>query len=165
LHAQCVAEREFVKGLAPDWYSSNVEIGELIASRTQRVADVVSDGAYLGIDESTISKKPKDSKIVRAGADRIPAAVLAGHQPGAYVVSEWRLLSGRAHGFHWPAKYANDARHCENDRFVTYDVSIPLDRFLGSIRVAMIAARVAMDRYAVLADIEPTDARKPWELT
>jgi hypothetical protein len=38
---------------------------------------------------------------------------------------------------------------------------VSLDRFLGSVRVAMIAARVAMDPYALLANIEPTDAPKP----
>jgi hypothetical protein len=163
--AQCVAERDFVQGVAPDWYTSNVMTNELIASRRQRVSDVAADGERLGIEESAIAKKPKDSTIVRAGADRIPTTVLAGHQPGPYVVSEWRLLSGRAHGFHWPAKYAGDARPSDDDRFVTYDVAIPLDRLMGSVRVAMVSARVALDRYAVLADIEPTDAPKPWQLT
>lgn len=163
--AQCVAERDFIQGVAPDWHGSNTMIGALTEHVRQRVDRVTADGERIGVDAETIAKKPKDSKIVRAGGERIPATVLGGHQPGPYIVSEWRLLSAGAHGFHWPAKYANEPRRGEHGHYVVLDATIPAERFLGSVRAAMVAARVATDRFAAFAGTAPAEElRKPWEL-
>ncbi len=163
--AQCLAEREHVENIAPGFRVQNgPTLGPFIESRKKRVTDVMSDGVALGYDETQVKAKPKDSKMVRAGGDRIPAEYLPGGDPGAHVLSEWRLLSARAHGFQWPIKYGADEQpHAADPRFVTMDIAVSLDRILGSIRIALIAARVALDRYAALAGLDSLDdVPAPW---
>lgn len=163
---QCAAELEHIEQLAPGWRTSDVALGPAIARRTSRRDRVLADGQRLGLDAATIRRKPKDQRIVRDGGDRIPPDLLPGNAPGAYVLSEWRLLSSRAHGFHWAVKLASTGQPDPDDaRFATYDATIPIDRFLGSIRVAMIAVRVAIDRFALLAGLDPPNITKPWVLS
>jgi hypothetical protein len=80
---------------------------QFIASRKHRESGVIADGQRLGIEVSTVKAKPKDARIVRDGGSRIPAALLSGRPSGAYVLSEWRFLSGWSHGFQWPVKYTS----------------------------------------------------------
>ncbi|MBA0047729.1 hypothetical protein [Mycobacteroides sp. LB1] len=162
---QCKRELEFAAGLSPDWYGANRDLDPWLIRLKERAEEVVTDGDRLNIGRSTIEKKTSDTEIVRLGGERIPAIALPGHQPSPHLLSEWRLLSGRAHGFHWSARYAVEERPGSDERFVVYDSAIPADRFLGSVRVAMVATRTAMDRYAAAAGIGPIDLRKPWELS
>ncbi len=162
--AQCDADREHAEDLAPGFRPPGAPpLGPFIESRKDRVTRVLEDGRILGFDEKTIKAKPRDKSIVKAGGDRIPASYLPGGDPGAHVLSEWRLLSARAHGFQWPIRYSSEEQPHPNDpRFVTLDVAVSLDRLLGSIRVALIAVRIALDRYAYLARLEPLDVPAPW---
>ncbi|AMT71965.1 hypothetical protein [Mycobacteroides immunogenum] len=164
-HGQCKAEREFCQNLPSTWFVPNERppLGDHYVNLTRRMEGVLADGERQGIDKSEVIKKPKDSKIVRDAADRIPSGFLNA-EPGAHVLSEWRLLSGRAHGFHWPVRYAVEGRFDAETQRLIYPAKIPVGRFLGSIRIAMVTARVAMDRFAFFAGIDPPDLRKPWEL-
>lgn len=165
-YAQCNSELEFTRGITPDWWSGTTpKTGPMITHAQKRVDGVIAEADHFGIDKAVVKKKPKDSAIVRLGADRIPPSVLDGRQPSSLVVGEWRLLSGRAHGFHWPVMYGNGkARKGDDDRFMVMDSTIPPLRFMGIVRTAMSVARIALDRYAALAGFDEVDVRKPWEL-
>ncbi|WP_433629132.1 hypothetical protein [Nocardia sp. CA-120079] len=162
-YAQAEAESLHVRDIAPGWRQpGETGIGAFIDSRAERRQRVVADGEQLGFSEKQIKSKPKDQDIVRRGGDRLPDGWLFDNSPGAYVISEWRLLSGRAHGFQWPIKLgsipiANSAR----PDFETYDVAWSLDRALGSVRVALRVARYAMDRWAFLAGMPPCSDQMP----
>lgn len=163
--AQCLAEREHVENIAPGFLvQGGPPVGPFVESRRQRVAKVIEDGAALGFGEAMVKAKPKDKTMVKLGGDRIPPDLLPGGDPGAHVLSEWRLLSARAHGFQWPIKYGADEQpHADDPRFVTMNVAVSPDRILGSIRIALIAGRVALDRYAELAGLDPLDdVPAPW---
>lgn len=162
--AQCLADREHVEDVAPGFRVQGAPpLGAFIASRRKRIEDVFEDGAKLGFDEAAVKRKPKDKTMVKLGGDRIPEAYLPGGDPGAHTLSEWRLLSARAHGFQWPIRYGSDEQPNPDDpRFVTLNIALSPDRMLGSIRVALIAARVALDRYAALAGLDALDVLAPW---
>ena len=160
--AQCRAELNFVKG-----YPSRGDrpaADHFTKMRKMRETGVLADGVRLGIDEKVVKAKPPDGEIVGAGAARIPDSLLGGRPSAATVLSEWRLLSGWAHGFLWQVRYTSDPEpRAEGQRFETFKIAMSLDRYLGSIRIAFTAVRVAMDRFALLAGIEPPPLPAPWD--
>lgn len=128
-YAQTSAEALHVRDAPPGFRGPSVEgITELIASRNARPKKVTQDGASLDLDVAAIPRKPADQKIIRHGGDRIPPGWLPGDDPGAYVLAQWRILSGRAHGFSWPVKYAADSVATVDDpSFVTFNIGLSLD--------------------------------------
>jgi hypothetical protein len=162
---QCLAERTHIEGIPPEWRSEYLT-DQFIETRRLREDAVLADAQWLGIAESAVKNKPRDSVIVRGGADRIPDAALAGRPSGPYVLAEWRLLSGWAHGFLWPVRYTSPPDPpVRGQRFESYKVAMSLDRYLGSVKVGFVAARVAMDRYAALGGIESVPLAQPWDMT
>jgi hypothetical protein len=160
--AQCLAEHVYVDGYPSD--NDKSVIDEFTATRKKRENGVIADGKRLGIEESAVKAKPRDGDIVRDGAARIPDSLLGGRPSAATVLSEWRLLSGWAHGFLWPVRYTSRREQREEDeRFETYKIAMTLDRYLGSIRIAFTTVRVAIDRFAPLAGINPPPLPAPWD--
>ncbi|MBF9326024.1 hypothetical protein [Mycobacteroides chelonae] len=162
-YAQCKAELTYTEDAALNSPSSSSGKAAIVRQLEDRRDVAAADADRLGVNEP-IKNKERDSEIVRVGADRIPSAFLGESQTGYLVVAEWRLLSGLAHGFHWPARHASPPRPSEDSRYYVVDTALPPRRLLDSVRVAMIAARIAMDRYAEFAGFREVDVRKPWEL-
>jgi hypothetical protein len=162
---QCLAERTHVEGIPREWRSEYLT-DQFVETRRLREDAVLADAQRLGIAESVVKNKPPDYVIVREGAGHIPDAALAGRPSAPYVLAEWRLLSGWAHGFLWPVRYTSPpGPPVEGQRFESYKVAMSLDRYLGSVKVGFVAARVAMDRYAALGAIESVPLAQPWDMT
>jgi len=155
-------------GENPDVTSIGVESKEDVFDLELRNASgsLIKSRQHLGIAESAVKNKPPDYVIVREGSGHIPDAALAGRLSAAYVLAEWRFLSGWAHGFLWPVRYTSPpGPPVEGQRFESYKVTMSLDRYLGSVKVGFVAARVAMDRYAALGGIESVPLAQPWDMT
>jgi len=68
--------------------------------------------------------------------------------PDEHIVSEWRLLSGRAHGLIWPLHYLPDPPPESSDpRFVTAPIAMWFGRMLGSVHNALVMVNCAVDYY------------------
>lgn len=162
-YAQVSAEALHVRDAPPGFRGApNDDYAEFVTNRNSRPQRVIDDGARLGLDVNLIPKKPADQKIVRRGGDRIPTDWLPGDDSGAFILAQWRILSGRAHGFSWPIKYASDSVALpDNPSFISMDIGLTLDQGLGQIRTALMATRCAMDRWAQLAGV-PKFEGAPW---
>ncbi|MGW5514191.1 hypothetical protein [Nocardia africana] len=161
-YTQAEAESLHVRDIAPSWRHPDAKgIGAFMESRERRKQGIIEDGARLGFTEKEIKHKPKDQDIVRGGASRLPVGWL-GDNPGASVISEWRLLSGRAHGFQWSIKYSSEpVGDGDREGFATYDLGWSLDRALGSVRVALRVLRFGLDRWAELAGLPRVSLQTP----
>lgn len=157
-YAQAEAESLHVRDARPDWRGSGSGMGDFINSRNQRGQQILANAEAIGLDPQKVKAKPKDQNIIRQGGARVTPGTLPTNDPGAYVLAEWRILSGLAHGFHWPIKYASPGTpNPDDERFTTYTVDLSLDLALGKVRTALIVTRAAMDRWAALAGIAPVD--------
>ncbi|RIT61604.1 hypothetical protein [Mycobacteroides abscessus] len=161
--SQCKSELTYIRDAVHNSSSPQATKDAIVNTLNARRDGVIADAERLGVNDQIKDKGP-DSDIVRLGADHIPSTVLGGCQTGFMVVAEWRLLSGLAHGLHWPARHATEPQPTNDDRYLAVEVAFPARRLLYSLQIAMTATRIAMDRYAALAAVGVVTARKPWEL-
>ena len=158
-YAQAEAESLHVRDARPHWRGSGSVMGDFINSRNQRGQQILANAEAIGLEHLRRSRRsPEDQNIIRQGGARVTPGTLPTNDPGAYVLAEWRILRGLAHGFIWPIKYASPGTPDPDDeRFTTYTVDLSLDLALGKVRTALIVTRAAMDRWAALAGIDPVD--------
>lgn len=132
-------ELNFVKGVPVDW--NGVNAGPTLArkqhwqlSREQKLQRVLDNGTNLGYTEKQVKKRPEDSLMVEEGAKRLPPNTF--HcPPDEHMLSDWRLLSGRAHGLVWPLRY------------IPEPPKLSLDRLLGHVHNALTLLNCAVDYY------------------
>ena len=107
-------------------------------------------GTKLGYNENQLRAFPRDWQMVEDGAKRLPPNTF--HCPAdEHILTEWRLLSGRAHGHIWPVHYS-DSKPVQSDdpRFVTAPIAMSLDRMLGSVHNALTMVNCAVDHFVDL---------------
>ena len=145
----------FVKGVPVDW--NGVNAGPTLAgkqqwqlSREQKLQRVLDNGTNLGFTENQVKAKPEDWRMVEEGAKRLPPNTFR-CPADAHIMSEWRLLSGRAHGLVWPLHYVPEPpTRVADPRFVTAPVAMSLDRMLGHVHNALTMVNCAVDHFADL---------------
>ncbi len=148
-------ELNFVKGVPVDWNGVGagptvVEKQQKQLSREQKLQRVIDNGTALGLSERDVKDKPNDTTMVEEGAKRLPPGTFQ-CPPEEHILTEWRLLSGRAHGLIWPVHYSDNAPvQAADPRFVTAPVAMSLDRMLGSAHNALVMVNCAVDHFADL---------------
>jgi hypothetical protein len=147
-------ELKFVEGMPVNWTRNKGPSAavkqSLTSTRQQKTQRVLENGSSLGFTENVLRAHPKDWQMVEDGAKRLPPSTF--HcPPEEHILTEWRLLSGRAHGNIWPVHYSDTPPVKSSDpRFVTASVAMSLDRMLGSAHTALTMVNCAVDCFGDL---------------
>ncbi|WBP94906.1 hypothetical protein O6072_02630 [Mycolicibacterium neoaurum] len=149
------AELTFVRGVPENWNGPAAgptaeQKLDRVRSREKKLQRVVDNAIRLGFSEREVRDKPTDTMMVEESAKRLP--------PGSFhcaadehLLTEWRLLSGRAHGLIWPIHYSDATVVRSSDaRFITAPIAMSLDRMLGSVHNAITLINCAVDHYSEL---------------
>jgi hypothetical protein len=148
-------EPDFVKGVPVGWNGPTAgptaaEKQQRILSREQKLQRILDNAANLGYPENLVKAKPEDWRMVEEGAERLPPNTFQ-FPADEHILSEWRLLSGRAHGLIWPLHYVPEPpTQAADPPFVTAPIAMSLDRFLGCVFNALAMLNCAVDYYSDL---------------
>ncbi|GCE37973.1 hypothetical protein Rhow_000857 [Rhodococcus wratislaviensis] len=115
-----------------------------IESRIAKKQRLLANGVTLGFEDSQVKQKESDFNMVTYAKSRLP-------NHGSDLTSEWRLLSGRAHGLNWPTTFGESKPDDTDPRFVVRPIGLTLDRILGSVFIATTVTKAALETYAGLA--------------
>lgn len=123
-----------------------------VARRRLKKSDLIQNGFDLGYEEKDIKQFAGDYRIVEAVSKSMPIGAEHRYDVPTRLLSEWRLLSGRAHGLPWPTIFA-DSQPSKDSRFAVRPITLPLDRILVSIHLALSVVGRALDQFAELAGV------------
>ena len=111
----------------------------------------LDNGLHLGFTEQRVKDKPSDTIMVEEGAKRLPPGTFqcSAHE---HILTEWRLLSGRAHGYIWPMHYSDvpPVQSKKDPRFIEVPIAMSLDRMLGHVHNATTKINCAVDHFTDL---------------
>lgn len=128
------------------------EAAAYVAARKSKKEALVQNGIDLGYLRKEITERAHESKIVDAVSRTMPTGDEHRYYGATQLISEWRLLSGRAHGLPWPTTFS-DSQPTEDPRFEVRTTTLSLNRILVSIHLALSVVGRALDTFAELAGV------------
>lgn len=127
------------------------EIDSVRGATRHRKDYFAAEAAKCGVDVTAKWWKPTaDFEMVTVAAKMMPAWS-NGWKPEVEIPSQWRMLSGYAHGMRWAAAPDTKQGDADANGFASTTLAFDLDRLMESAGLVRMLIETAIDRYRLLA--------------